>query len=93
MQAVKFYPRDDIGNRKLLLFAERVVGETPPDSRETLEFAMDLYEKSMSSGDRTEFDVARANLLGTLEELGFEYSEGNPGADDSESEEPGRGRQ
>ncbi len=86
MQAVKFYPRDDIANRKLLLFAERVVGETPPDSRETLEFAMDLYEKSMSSGDRAEFDIARANLLGTLEELGFEYSEGNPGADDSESE-------
>jgi molecular chaperone HscC len=93
MQAVKFYPRDDLANRKLLLFAERVVGETPPDSRASLEFAMDLYEKSMSDGDRGQFDIARANLLGTLEELGFEYSEGNPEAGDSGAGESERGHQ
>lgn len=71
MQAVKFYPRDDIENQRLLRYCERLVGEVSPLQREQLEAAIDNWERAMSSGDRNYFQAARDGLLIMLSQLGF----------------------
>ena len=73
MQDLKFYPRDELGNQELVLFAERVVGEVNPHERESLESAIDRLEESMETNDRDLFAMARRDLLITLSGLGFEY--------------------
>ncbi len=73
MQAVKFYPRDEIENQRLLRFCERLVGEISPLQREQLESAIDSWERAMSSGDREFFKVARDGLLITLSQLGYDF--------------------
>ena len=73
MQEIKFYPRDDSVNRKLLLFSERMVGEVSPYHRESLEMAIDQFEQGMSSGDRETFESTRQNLISILAELGISY--------------------
>ena len=75
MQELKFYPRDDIQNRHLVLFAERVIGEVSPFQRDELEQALDSFERSMSSGDREGFQLSRQGLLITLSMLGFPLEE------------------
>lgn len=75
MQALKFYPRDDLNNRRLVLFCERIVAEVSPWQRERLEEAIDQFEQAMSAGDRELFRSVRQGLLITLSELGFEYGE------------------
>ena len=52
MQAIKFYPRDDLVNQRLVRFCERMVGEVILDYREKLESALDYFEHAMSSGSR-----------------------------------------
>jgi molecular chaperone HscC len=71
MQELKFYPRDDLQNRHLVLFAERVIGEVNPHQREELEQALDSFEASLESGDKDVFESARQGLLITLSQLGF----------------------
>ena len=71
MQELKFYPRDDLQNRHLVLFAERVIGEVNPHQREELEQALDSFEASLESGDKQVFESARQGLLITLSQLGF----------------------
>ena len=79
LSKIKFYPRDRVENQRLALYCERVVGEVPPAHREQLEEALDLFERSMSSGDRELFAHARAGLLMVLSQLGFGYEdEGTP---------------
>ena len=73
MKAVKFYPRDDLANRKLVLFVERLIGEVPPEVREVLESGVDEFETAMSSGDRERFEAARKGLLIMLSSLGIDY--------------------
>lgn len=75
MQHVKFYPRDDAENRRLVLFAERIVGEISPQQRSTVDEAIDAFEQAMSSGDRELFAVARDGLLMVLASMGFHYDE------------------
>ncbi|MCR9233108.1 MAG: molecular chaperone HscC [bacterium] len=75
LQALKFYPRDDVRNQHLLSFAERVIGEVSPYQREDLESMIDQFEHAMSSGDREYFDSVRQNLLTSLAALGFHYDE------------------
>lgn len=75
MQDLKFYPRDDVANQRLVLFCERMVGEVSPFQREQLESMIDLFEHAMSSGDVEAFDVAKGHLLTTLSQLGIEYDE------------------
>jgi molecular chaperone HscC len=75
MQDIKFYPRDLMENRRLVLYAERVVGELAGDDRKQLSFSVDFFEDSMSSGDRERFDVARSSLLEVLRDLGYPYAE------------------
>ena len=71
MQQLKFYPRDDLANRHLVLFAERVIGEVGTHQRDELELALDSFESAMESGDRDHFEYARQGLLITLSSLGF----------------------
>lgn len=84
MQEIKFYPRDDVRNRQLVLWCERLVGEISPHHRQSLEEAIDMFENAMSSGDREKFDATRTGLLTLLSSLGVEYeeSEGNADQDD-----------
>jgi molecular chaperone HscC len=73
LQQLKFYPRDDIENQRLVLFAERIVGEVTPYDREQLEEAIDMFENALASRDPESFDAARTELLSTIEQLGFDY--------------------
>ena len=82
LQKLKFYPRDEVCNQRLVLFGERVVGEVSPFQRDALEEAVDQFETAMSSGDPGFFRQARESLLITLSHLGFEYQEPTREADD-----------
>ncbi len=73
MQELKFYPRDDLENQRLMLFCERMVGEVSPFHRQQLEEAIDIFEHAMASGDRELFVHSREGLLMTLSQLGIEY--------------------
>ena len=81
MQSLKFYPREDVGNQRLLLFCERVVGEVNPHEREQLDQALTAYEAAMLTSDRDGFEHARQGLLMTLSALGFDYDEETGRAD------------
>jgi molecular chaperone HscC len=83
MQGLKFYPRDDVRNQHLVLFAERVVGEVGTYQRSDIEMALDQFEQAMASGERAWFEEARQGLLTTLAALGFPY--------DADDEEPNDG--
>ncbi len=71
MQELKFYPRDQLENQRLLLFAERVVGEVAPDERRQLEQYIDQFEASMEMADRELFQASREALEVLLSYLGF----------------------
>jgi molecular chaperone HscC len=88
MQTLKFYPRDDVRNQHLVLFAERVVGEVGTYQRSDIEMALDQFEQAMASGERVWFDEARQGLLKTLMAVGFPYDGGDDAVDD---EEPNHG--
>jgi molecular chaperone HscC len=75
LQALKFYPRDNERNKRLVLFCERAVGEFGPHQRQVLEEALDGFEQAMSSGSREQFAHARRGLLIVLSQLGIEYDE------------------
>ncbi|MEZ6057214.1 MAG: molecular chaperone HscC [Planctomycetaceae bacterium] len=75
MQKLKFYPRDDVRNQRLVLFCERIVGEVSPFHRQSLEEAIDSFERAMSSGDVELFEMTRGGLLLILSQLGFQYDE------------------
>jgi molecular chaperone HscC len=70
---LKFYPRDELPNQRLLRYAERRVGEISPFQREQLEDAIDQFQDAMVAGDREGFESARRDLLLTLEQLGIPY--------------------
>ena len=73
LQSLKFYPRDELQNQRLVRFCERMVGEVSPFQREELEMAIDSFEHAMSSGDEAVFGTMRDRLLITLSNLGIEY--------------------
>lgn len=73
MRDVKFYPRDDLENQRLLRRAENVLREVATVSRARLEEAVDGYERAMYVGDRDAFEAARLDLLTCLAALGFPY--------------------
>lgn len=75
MQAIKFYPRDDLENQRLLRYCERLVGEVSPMHRDHLESAIDTWESAMSSGDREFFEKAREGLLILLSQLGYTFEQ------------------
>jgi molecular chaperone HscC len=73
IQKLKYYPRDDLVNQRLLRFCERLVGEVSPFHREQLESAIDSFEAAMAEGDRERVEYAQVGLLQTLSVLGIEY--------------------
>ena len=73
MEQIKFYPRDDLNNQRLLRFAERVIPELPQFQREEFEGLVDAFERAMHSGDREIFQVTYDRLVETLQELGFQF--------------------
>ncbi|QDU66595.1 Hsp70 family protein [Engelhardtia mirabilis] len=73
MQAIKFYPRDELANRELLAFASRVVGEVEPLQREGFEGVVDDYEQALAGSERSTFVAMREQLLIALSALGFPY--------------------
>ena len=75
MQQIKFYPRDDLQNQRLVLFCERMVGEVGLYERDRLEEAIDVFEHAMSSGEKEVFESARENLLMVLSALGIDYKQ------------------
>ncbi|MEZ6021110.1 MAG: hypothetical protein R3F17_13735 [Planctomycetota bacterium] len=74
MQAVKFYPRDDLENQRLLQFGEKILKDAHHPARATREI-LDYYEMALHSGNREVFDAARERLLLILSSLGFPHSE------------------
>jgi molecular chaperone HscC len=70
---VKFYPRDNLENRRLLLFAERVVPAVATVLRAELVAGVDAYDAAMNGGTPAQFSEARAALIGTLGRLGHPY--------------------
>lgn len=88
MQRLKYYPRDDMVNQRLLRLGERLVGEVSPFQREQLESAIDALEHAMAAGEREPVESARQTLLQTLSALGF-----NPEADPTADGEEGPPRE
>ncbi|WP_425398933.1 Hsp70 family protein [Aeoliella sp.] len=72
MQGLKYYPREDMANQRLLRFAERMVGEVSPYQREQFEVAIDMFEQAMSTGDRETVEAARSTLEEVLSMLGID---------------------
>ena len=73
LQKIKFYPRDELRNQRLVLFCERMVGEVSPVHRRQLEEAIDHFEHAMAAGDVTLFEATRSQLLQLLSLLDVEY--------------------
>ncbi len=84
LSKLKFYPRDEVRNQKLLLFCERIAGEVSSFQRQELDEIIDSFEQSMASGDRDFFEAVRNNLLIVLSALGFEYIEHEPSDNNAE---------
>jgi len=81
MQKLKVYPREDLSNRRLLHFAERVIGEIPPFRRNELDEALNQFESGLMSGDRRNFEAVKETLLAVLEQLGHPYEDREAGED------------
>ncbi|MCA9065373.1 MAG: molecular chaperone HscC [Planctomycetaceae bacterium] len=75
LQQLKFYPREDADSQRLLLFAERLVGEVSPAQRQQLEMAVHVYEEALHVADRVEFEKARTMLLMVFSALGVDYDD------------------
>ncbi|MCC7474276.1 MAG: Hsp70 family protein [Pirellulales bacterium] len=73
LQSLKYYPREDLVNQRLLRYCERLVGEVSPFHRSELEAAIDTFEAAMSSGEREAVEFAHNGLLQILSTLGYEF--------------------
>lgn len=80
LRSVKFFPRDDIDNRRLTLFAERIVPELALVLRDELVEAINAYEASMNGGERGQFHATRDALINLLTRIGFPYTTGEKDA-------------
>ncbi|WP_442481940.1 Hsp70 family protein [Aeoliella sp. SH292] len=80
LQTLKYYPREDQANQKLLRFAERMVGEVSPYQREQFEDAIDMFEQAMGTGDRETVENARSTLEQILAMLGIDPDQASGGA-------------
>ena len=73
LQALKYYPREDLVNQRLLRYCERLVGEVSPFHRPDLEAAIDSFEAAMSSGEKETVEFAQSGLLQMISMLGYEF--------------------
>ena len=81
LQRLKYYPREDMSNQRLLRLGERVVGEVTPFHRDQLEAAIDSFEAAMNSTDREAVAGAKSTLEQVLSMLGY-APPGEAGDDD-----------
>ncbi|MFT4646862.1 MAG: molecular chaperone HscC [Glaciecola sp.] len=79
MAALKFYPRDDLENRRLLHFGETVIKELNSHQRGQLEHVLDSFETALDAGDKSRFKVIRQELLICLSGLGFPLPDASQG--------------
>lgn len=79
LQDLKYYPREDMENQKLLRFAERMVGEVSPFQREQFEGAIDMFENALGSGDKHTVEAARETLEQVLSMLGIDVDDQHKG--------------
>ncbi len=77
MQQLKFYPREDLENQRLLAFSSAALKELDRFRRQDLEQKVDMYETSLHLNERGVFDHARQELLRALSALGLPYQEGS----------------
>jgi molecular chaperone HscC len=82
MQQLKFYPRDDLKNQRLLLFGERMVGEVSTFDRDNLESIVDVYEHALNANEPDTFEQAKKLLLVTLSSMGVPYEDESGGDDE-----------
>lgn len=75
MQQLKYYPREDMVNQRLLRFAERMVGEVSPYLREQVEAAVDYFEQALNGGDKQGVEHARVALIQVFSSLGISVEE------------------
>jgi molecular chaperone HscC len=75
MQQLKYYPREDMVNQRLLRFAERMVGEVSPYMRDQVEAAVDYFEQALNGGDKQGVEQARAALLQVFASMGLPVEE------------------
>jgi molecular chaperone HscC len=73
LQSLKYYPREDLTNQRLLRYCERLVGEVSPFQRQQLEEAIDSFEHAFSTGDSDQVKFAQQGLLEVLSLLGYEF--------------------
>ena len=73
LQALKYYPREDLTNQRLLRYCERLVGEVSPFHRSSFEAAIDSFERAMGTGDKESVEFAQNGLLQMLSMLGYEF--------------------
>lgn len=71
LSRLKYYPREDMSNQRLLRLCERLVGEVSPFQREQLEMAIDSFEAAMNAADRDAVDGAKNTLEQVLSMLGY----------------------
>ncbi|MEQ9380143.1 MAG: Hsp70 family protein [Pirellulales bacterium] len=71
LQRLKYYPREDMENQRILRYCERIVGEVSPLQRESVEFAIDAFEAAMNSTAREEVEGAKQGLVQVLSLLGY----------------------
>jgi molecular chaperone HscC len=73
LQSLKYYPREDLTNQRLLRYCERLVGEVSPFHRSSFEAAIDGFERAMGTGDKESVEFAQDGLLQMLSMLGYEF--------------------
>jgi molecular chaperone HscC len=81
MQALKFYPREDLENQRLLAFANAALKEVDRFGRDDLEGVIDHFEASLHLNEREVFAFAKEQLLVKLSALGLPYRAPRDGDD------------
>ena len=76
MQKLKFYPREDLENQRLLTFANAALKEIDRYRRGELEACIDQYERGLHMNDRDLFAEVRKQLMIALSALDVPYVPG-----------------
>jgi len=76
MQALKYYPREDLENQRLLTFANAALKEIDRFHRAELESCIDQYEQGLHLNERELFDHVREQLVMKLSSLDIPYVQG-----------------
>ena len=69
MSAIKTHPREDLRNRAILHWAERLYAELSPDQRDNLTLVLDEFERRLSTQDRASVEEYRPRLEELLSRL------------------------